>query len=87
MRALFHTVNRRDVRMIQRGQHLRFACEAGHTVGIVRERLRQHLDRDLAVQLGVGGAIHRAHPAFTELGRDAIVRNGWLRGHVGEIIS
>ena len=37
---LFEAVDRRDVRMIQRREHLRLALEAGEAIGIVRERAR-----------------------------------------------
>ena len=38
-----------DVRMIERRQHLRFAAEAREPIGIARERLRQDLQRDVAI--------------------------------------
>ena len=53
----------RDVRMIERGEHLRFALEARQALGVVRERVGQDLDRDVASELRVAGAIHLAHPA------------------------
>ena len=80
-RALFHAVDRRDVGMIQRRQHLRLAREARHAVGILREGLGQHLDRDVAVELGVGGALDLAHAALAELGSDAVMRDGGLWAH------
>ena len=36
-RALFHAVDRRDVGMVERRQHLCFPREAGEAVGIVGE--------------------------------------------------
>src|SRR5260370_31420941 len=39
--ALFHRVDGREIGMVQRCQHLRFAREAGHAVGVLRERLRE----------------------------------------------
>ena len=56
----------RDVRMIQRGERLRFAREPGQPIGIARERVGQDLDRDVAIQLGVARAIHLAHAAFAD---------------------
>ena len=38
----------RDVRMIQRRQHFGFTLEARQAIGIVREGVGQHLDRDVA---------------------------------------
>ena len=45
--------------MIQRRQGLRFAREAHHAVGIGREEVGEDLDRDLAVEPRVTGAILR----------------------------
>ena len=42
------------------------------SVGIVREGVRQHLDRDLATEVGVRGAPHLAHAAHADLGGDFI---------------
>ena len=53
----------RDVRVIQRREHLRLALEPREPVRIGRERLGQHLDRDVAVQPRVARAIDLAHPA------------------------
>jgi hypothetical protein len=33
--AIFDTVNGCDIGVIQRRQHLRFACKASHAVGII----------------------------------------------------
>ena len=81
MRAFFHSVDGRDIGMIERREHLGFPLEARHALGVVRERLRQDFDRHVAAQLGIGGAIDFAHPAFAELGGDAIMRDGFLWAH------
>ncbi len=60
--------------MIQRGQHLRFAFEAGHVLLVVGERRGQHFDRDVAIQLRIARAVDLAHPARAE-GRDDLVRS------------
>jgi len=62
-RALLDAINRRDIGMIQRGQHLGFALESRHVLRIVGQGRGQDLDRDVAVQLGVVGAINLAHAA------------------------
>ena len=80
-RALFDTVDRRDVGMVQRGQHLRFAGEARQAVGIGGENVRQDFDGDVAIELGIGGAIDGAHAAFAEFGDDAVVGDGRARTH------
>ena len=57
-----------------------FACS-----GIVLQRFRQELQRDMAAQLEVFGLVDHTHAAATKLLHDAIVRDG-LADHV-EIIS
>ena len=66
--------------MIERRQDLGFALEARHALGILREAGGQHLDGHVAPELGIGGAIHLAHAALAELGGDAVMRDGLLRG-------
>ena len=62
----------RDVGMIQRGQELRLTLEPREAIGIAGEQVWEDLDRDVAIQLLVAGAIHLSHPAFAELARDSI---------------
>ena len=68
----FEAVDRGDVGMIQRRERLRFAREPREPIGIVRERVRQDLDRDVAIQLRVARAIHLAHAAFADLRGDFV---------------
>ena len=88
--GVFEAVNGSDVRMVQRGQDVRFALEARQTVGVEHEDVRQHLERDLAIERAVVRAIDVAHPAAAERVQNpvvpdllsdprhgAIVRPGW----------
>src|ERR1700694_5614477 len=59
--------------MVERGQDLGFALEAGHALGVAGKRLGQNLQRNIALQLGVAGAVHLAHAAGTD-GREDLVR-------------
>jgi hypothetical protein len=61
-----------DVRMIQRGEGLRFTLEAREPVRVLRERLGQNLDGDVAIQLRVARAVDLAHPAFADRRSDFI---------------
>ena len=58
--------------MIQGGDHFRFALKAREPFRIRRDRRRQDLDRDLALQLRVGCPKHLAHAAFADLCRDVV---------------
>ena len=63
---VLEAVDRADVGMIQRRQHPRFALEAREAFRIAREEPWQDLDRDLATELLVMGAIDLAHAASAE---------------------
>ena len=69
----FEAEDRGDVGMVQRGQHLGFALEAGHAVAVGGEFGRQDLQGDIAVQLGVMGAVDFAHPALADYFGDPVV--------------
>ena len=68
----FETVDRGDVRMIQRREGLGFARETRQSVGVGGERVGQHLDRDVAIQLRVARPIHLAHAAGPKGGQDFV---------------
>ena len=65
-------VDRTDVRMIERSEDLRFALEAGKALWIVREGVRQNLQRHLATEFGVFRAIDLAHTAFADRRGDVV---------------
>ena len=56
--GLLEPVDRGDVGMIQRRERLRLALEPRQAFGVSCERVRQDLDRDLAIQLRVRRPIH-----------------------------
>ena len=59
--------------MVQRGEELRFACEAGEAFRIAAERVGDDLDRDVAPQFRVARAIDFAHAASAQR-RDDLIR-------------
>src|SRR5262245_61145643 len=61
-------MNVRDVRMVQRGERLRLAGEAGEAFGIVGEDIGQDFDRDVAIELRVPGFVDLAHAAGADGG-------------------
>ena len=69
---LLESVDRRNVRMIQRGQHFRLALESGQPFRIGGHGRGQHLEGDAPFQLVVGRAIDLAHAAFAQFGHDLI---------------
>ena len=69
---MFEAVNRGDVGVIQRRQHLCFALKSGEPFGIVCERFRQNFDGHVAPELGVVGLIHLAHAARTNVREDFV---------------
>ena len=81
--AVFKPVDRRNVLVIQRGQDLRLALEAGEPVRVEGERFGKNFERDVAVELRVARAVHLAHTADAK--RIAhLVRSepsSWLQRH------
>lgn len=70
--GLFEPVNVRDVRVIERGERLRFACQPGESVGIVSNGIAQDLQRHVATEPGIAGAINLAHTALADLAEDLV---------------
>ncbi len=67
MRRLpFEPVDLRDVGMVERGEQARFTFESSQTFTVGDERLRKDLDRDLAAESRIAGAIDLAHSARTQ---------------------
>ena len=77
---VLEAVDRGDVRMIQRGQHARFALEPTRRSGSEANAAGQDLDRDVACEPRVARAIDFAHAAGAEKGVDAIDANLRQRG-------
>jgi hypothetical protein len=69
---LLEAVDGGDVGVIQGGEDLRLAAEAGDALRVQREGRGQHLERDLAAELRVARAQHLAHAARAER-RDHVV--------------
>ncbi len=58
--------------MIERSQDLRFALEAREPLGIEGEAVRQDLERDVALERRVVGAVHLAHAACAKRGQNLV---------------
>src|SRR5947207_2547044 len=71
--GFFQAVNARDVRMVQRRQHSRFALETRHAVAIVAEGFGKKLDGHTAAQPRVRSLIHVPHTARTQMAGDLVV--------------
>ena len=65
----------------RRGSVCTSAFKAGEAIRIICERLWQHLQRHVSVELGVPRSIHLAHPAFADLGGDAVAPDA-LESHL-----
>jgi hypothetical protein len=71
-RALLEAVDRADVRMLERGQDLRFALESREPFSVGREELGQDLQRDVAAETRIARAIHLTHAAGAKRAGDLI---------------
>lgn len=65
-------VDARDVRMVERREGFGFTMQPRDALGVERERLRQRLDGDVALQLRVPRAIDAPHAPLTDEGRDLV---------------
>ena len=70
--AVFEAIDGRDVRMVERGEHLRFPTKSSQPVRIADDSSGQNLQRDIAIELGVAGAIHLAHAAGADETNDFV---------------
>ena len=85
--TFLQTVDRRDVGMIQRREHVGLALEPGESVTIVDEGVGEDLQRDIAAELCIRRPIHPAHAAFAEEGDDVVVSEPVpdIHGHALEL--
>ena len=70
--AVLEPVDRRDVRMVERGQHLRLAPEAREAIRIERQTRRAAPSARRRAELGIARAIHLAHAAGAERADDLV---------------
>ena len=68
----FQAIDRRNVRMIERGQNFCLTLEARQPLDICRHRRGQHLDSHSPLQVGVGGLVHLPHATHADLGGDFV---------------
>ena len=61
-----------DVRVVELGDRARLAAEALELVGVRRDVAVHELDRDLALERRVEGAVDRRHPAGPDLGVEPV---------------
>ena len=68
----FEAVDAADVLVIQRRERLCFALKPCEAIGVTGKGVGKDLQRDVASELRVAGAIHLAHAAYADLGGDFI---------------
>jgi len=82
---LADVVDRANVRVIERGRSLRFPLEAGQSLGVSGNFIRQELESNEAVQPRVLSLVDDTHTSAAQLLDDAVVRDG-LAEHQGQIL-
>ena len=75
-------VDRLNIGMVQFAKSQGLAAETLARSFVGERAAIQHFQRNVALQLFVMSAIHHAHAAGTDLGDDAIMRNGLIE-HAG----
>ncbi len=78
--AFLEAMDRGDVRVVERGEHLRFALEARQALRIGGKHLGQDLQGDVPPEPRVAGAIHLAHPTRAERTDDFVKANALASG-------
>ncbi len=71
---LVQAVDRGDVGVVEGGEQLGLALEAGQPLGVAGERVGEDLDGDLAVEGRVEGLPDHAHAALADLLDQAVVK-------------
>ncbi len=71
--------------MVETGKDLRLPREPGEPLWVSREGVGEDLQRDLPVELRVGGLPDLPHPALAQEGGDVVVAEAGAggQGHVG----
>jgi len=64
--GVFQAVNRGDIRVIERGEDLGFACEAGHALKVARKNVGQDFEGYVSTELRISRAVNLPHPACAE---------------------
>src|SRR5579863_8444576 len=72
MTVLSDVIDRDNIWMVKRCQHMGLAPKAHQLVGVVREVWGQNLDRYLSMQAGVASAVYLSHPARTQESKDFV---------------
>ena len=60
------------VRMVQRRERLRFACEPGESVGVASKCVWQDFERDVTIQFRIASAVDLPHPALADMRNDFV---------------
>ncbi len=83
---ILETVQRRDVRVIQRREHAGLALEAAAPIGRVGHRLGKQLHRDFTTEPQVLRPIHFAHASRANRGKNFVGADGrsWRELHAGD---
>ena len=61
-----------DVRVVERGDGPGFPSEARQTVGVSREGIGKNLQRNIAIQFRVAGAVDLTHATSAEQGQNLV---------------
>jgi hypothetical protein len=62
----------RDMWVVERGEDVCLPLESSEALRIVREEIREDLDRHVAIQTRVAGTIDLPHPAHADQGEDFV---------------
>ena len=70
--GIFEAIERGDVWMIERREHVRFSPEPGEAFRVAPQRLGKNLQSDITTELGVAAAVYLSHAALSDDGDDFV---------------
>lgn len=79
----FESINGRDVRVIERGEYLRFTRKSRDAIRVSGKAVRQDFERNVTTELRVASPIHRSHSALADRRGDLVDADAgaWNEGH------
>jgi hypothetical protein len=70
--GLFESVDLRDIGMVERSERLCLTREPRQSIGVARKGVREDLQRNVAIELRVAGAVDLPHATFADQRGDLV---------------
>ena len=74
--GIFEAIERGDVWMIERREHVRFSPEPGEAFRVAPQRLGKNLQSDITTESWMAAAVYLSHAALSDDGDDFVTTRG-----------